>query len=945
MYAVLIVLALAAALVLVHFGRQTQRIWPVALGVALAVLTILFFGFLGFWGEALWFAGVGYSERFWTVVLTQATVALVSAGLATGFVHVLTWGVNKERKLLRIGSKVIAAYIGGSRGLAHWDTVLLYLNGVRTATEDPILGKDTGFYLFVLPFYDALYTLLALLAIVALVTWGIGMFLRVTEKGLQLRVPEESGANTRQSSWSLYGSAAFLLVILAWGKYLDRFHLMYSTLGVVAGPGWTDAHIRLPAYGILGVLLLLLAASLIIPALRRVSGRVAGRLGLGTRVARLSPLIACGAVLAVAWLGLLAVIPGLFQWLYVQPNEITVERPYISHNIEFTRRAFKLDTIEEREFPVSEQFDRQMIQTNQGTFDNVRLWDWRALDSVYKQFQEIRLYYEFQDVDVDRYTFADNYREVMVSAREMNLNNLPTQSQTFVNKRFKYTHGYGVTLTTVSEFTPQGLPDLLVKDLPPQAKYPELEVARPEIYYGELTDTHVIVDTQEEEFDYPSGEQNVYTRYQGDGGVRLHNLWRKFLFGWKFDGTRLFLSSYPNDKSQILFHRRIQDRVKLIAPFLQFDDDPYVVLANGELYWIIDGYTTSHNYPYSEPFYTGIASKYRSRRRLLGGGRRLRGINYIRNSVKTVVDAYNGSVDFYVFDPNDPLIQAWQKIFPGLFKDRSEMPLALQQHVRYPADMLLAQGLVYAKYHMTDPAVFYNQEDLWVRATEKYYGQVQPVAPYYIMWEPPETDNLEFVLMQPFSPKNRQVLIGWIAAMCDGANYGRMLAYKFPKEERALGTQQMETKIDQDSYLSGQLSLWDQRGSRVIRGNVLVIPLEETLIYVEPIYLQAETAAYPELRLVAVMHNDQLSYAPTFDEALEGLYREAAARAISPDAPAEASFRQLADQASQAFDRYLSALGEKDFTQAGVELEKLQSTLNRLTEQAPATPSETDDTP
>ena len=524
---------------------------------------------------------------------------------------------------------------------------------------------------------------------------------------------------------------------------------------------------------------------------------------------------------------------------------------------------------------------------------------------------------------------------MLVSAREMELDNLPEQSQTFVNRRFKYTHGYGITMTNVSEFTPQGLPDLLIRDIPPKSRYPAIAVERPELYYGELTRTPAVVNTREAEFDYPRGEENAYVRYSGSGGVVLENLWRKFLYGWMFDGLRLFLSEYPTAESRIMFHRQIEARVGLLAPFLEFDDDPYIVLADGRLYWIVDAYTVSGSYPYSEAFLPasgvegvrGDGAEYSQQE--LG---RFRGKNYVRNAVKAVVDAFDGSVDFYVFDSQDPLIRTWQRIFPEMFKSAQEMPAALRAHVRYPIDFLLLQGLVYAKYHMTDPTVFYNQEDLWVRATEKYYNQVQPVEPYYIMWELPESDHPEFVLMLPFTPKNRQVSIGWIAGMCDGDNYGRFLAYKFPKEKRVLGPQQVETKIDQDRFLSGQLTLWDQRGSRVIRGNVLAIPVENTLLYVEPIYLQAETAAYPELRLVALMHNDNLSYAETFDKALQGLLGEAAPEtppaAIDTGRPLPTA--ELVRRAGDAFDGYLKALGEKRYEQAARALQDLESTLNQL---------------
>jgi uncharacterized membrane protein (UPF0182 family) len=575
-----------------------------------------------------------------------------------------------------------------------------------------------------------------------------------------------------------------------------------------------------------------------------------------------------------------------------------------------------------------------MVAGNQSIFKNVRLWDWRALDAVLKQFQEIRLYYEFHDVDIDRYTFDGQYREVMVSAREMVPGNLPPNSQTFVNKVFKYTHGYGIALSTVTDFTKEGLPNLLVKNIPPESKYKELAVEQPQIYYGEMTNDYVITNSSEEEFDYPRGEANEYIRYSGSGGVQLSNFWRKLIYAYKMGDIKLLLSSYPTPESRLMFRRQVEERVKTLAPFLQFDSDPYIVNAGGELYWMIDAYTTSKYYPYSEPFSTRERIEYKE-----GEDQRslevqhdfgFQGINYLRNSVKAVVNAYDGSVEFYIFDEEDPVIQVWDKVFPGMMKKREEMPEALVSHIRYPTDYLLTQGLVYAKFHMSDPEVFYNQEDLWIRATEKYYGQVQPVEPYYIMWQHPDEEEAEFTLILPFTPKNRQVLIGWIAGLCDPDNYGRFLAYSFPKEKRVLGPQQVETKIDQDSYLSGQLSLWDQRGSSVIRGNVLAIPVENTIIYVEPIYLQAETAAYPELRLVCVMHDDQLSYAENFDKALEGVFGEAPAPVTAVEGPGAETTGQMIQQAKQAFDDYLERTGQGNFEEASRALDRLQRALEQL---------------
>lgn len=935
MYNLLFVLLIGAALLLSLSGYQRRSLPRLAGGIGLAVLTVAFFWLMGFWANMLWFDALGYQGRFWKAVIWQ--VSTLALGILLGWtgVWLLTFGIPRSSRRTRMGSRILGAVLGGLWGMAYWETAMVFFHRITTGVTEPILSKGTGFYLFALPFYDALYHLGFQLAVIGFLAVLLALFFRIN--------PREGAVEFKQLEdphppfGRLYANAAVLLVILAFGKFLDRYHLMYSAWGVVTGPGWTDAMVRLPAYLIAFAITLLAGIVLVVPPLRE---RIREPMHRFTGVRGLSHLftvaVAGGFILAV-WFVALGIAPGLFQWLRVEPNEISFEEYYISENIRFTRQGFGLHRIEEKEFPAGERFTQAMARKNQAIFDNIRLWDWRALDAVYKQFQEIRLYYEFADVDIDRYWYNEAYRQVMISAREMEIANLPEQSQTFVNRRFKYTHGYGITLTNVSEFTPQGLPNLLVRDIPPKSKYPELQVQQPRIYYGELSDSHVVVNSQEAEFDYPSGDKNQYSRYDGTGGVRLSNLWRKFIFGWVFDGTRFFLSGYPTQESRVLFHRQIQERVEHLAPFLRFDRDPYVVLADGKLYWIIDGYTSSEYYPYSEPFdaedmLRNPRARQENLRTLFNQkAQKLEGINYIRNSVKAVVNAHDGTVDFYVFEPDDPIIRVWQRIYPRLFQSKAKMPEKLRRHVRYPSDLLLVQGLVYAKYHMTDPAVFYNQEDLWIRATEKYYDWVQPVQPYYIMWKHPQAQHPEFVLIQPFTPKNRQVLIGWIAGMCDGSNYGRLLAYKFPKEKRVLGTQQVETKIDQDRFLSGQLTLWDQRGSNVIRGNVLAIPVEDTLLYVEPIYLQAETAAYPELRLVVIMHDDQLSYAETFDKALRGLL-EGGKKAAGLEPMPGITQQELIDQAQQAFADYLRLTGEKRFDRAAGALKQLEQALGKLSE-------------
>lgn len=665
--------------------------------------------------ELLWFEALGYGERYWDVFIVQALAATGSAVFSAAAIFCFTWGFLPGKRWVRYGAIVLASLAGFHWGYSHWETILKFIHAAPTEQVDPIFGKAVGFYLFQLPMIDAMLTFLFLLAGLALVACALDAFFLLRFDGsLELDAqmnPARTGA--------VYRAAGILLIFMAAEKYVERFHLLYSQLGAVNGPGWTDVNIRLPALTAMSGVMLLVGILLMLPPLRRrLHAGLTGLVSGGWQI-HAATFGATAVFVFVVQVILLSVLPSLFQSLRVEPNEITFEAPYIAHNIQWTRQGFRLDTVEER--------------------------------------------------------------------------------------------------------------------------------------------------------------------------------------------------------------------VHTLAPFLEFDDDPYIVLEGGRLYWIIDAYTTSGAYPYSEPFYgsqtiAGSSTGYRPQTLAHFAGR-----NYVRNAVKAVVDAYDGSVDFYVFDDKDPLILTWRNVFPELFKDRESMPAGLVKHVRYPVDMLLLQGLMYAKYHMTDPTVFYNQEDLWVRATEKYYDRVQPVEPYYIMWELPESDHPEFVLMTPFTPKNRQVSIGWIAGMCDGDNYGRFLAYQFPKEKRVLGLQQVETKIDQDRFLSGQLTLRDQRGSRVIRGNVLAIPVDDTLLYVEPIYLQAETAAYPELRLVALMHNDALSYAESFNKALAGLLGdikpESSLRqqAVSPSSPA-ASVRDARD----AFNGYLEALGDKRFDDAAAAIKRLEAAIGQL---------------
>jgi len=957
MYIAILLVLLAIAGFLVVMGLRRKRPALFRGGFALALATGFFFWLMGFWGELLWFDALGHEHRFWKTELAQYALVLLGLGFGTLVVWLCLLPLPRNRRGIRHMAMAAGAVAGMLWGAGIWDEALIFIYGQHAGYADPVLGIDSGFFLFRLPFLDELHGMLFSLALFSLLAALAGRMFGFTmvaswkqvlwgeaDKLIEVHGPDdfkESGASALQAPGrALERSLGAMFLVLAMGAWLARYYLLYSTAGAAAGPGWTDVNVRLPVYSVMAALLALCGLILLLPPLADRAGRILRGQGAQAGWRAAHPGVAMALVCGVLWFTGLTVAPAMFQWLVVEPNEITMERPYIVNAIEFTRKGYGLDDVEVREFPAAPDFTRDMVENNRSTFENIRLWDWRALDAVYKQFQEIRLYYEFPDVDIDRYTIDGAYREVMVSAREMEQRNLPAQSQTFVNSRFKYTHGYGLTLTGVSEFTPQGLPNLLIKDIPPVSSSPDLEVTRPEIYYGELTREYVVVNSKEKEFDYPSGENNVFVRYQGTGGVQLSSFWRNFVYGWKFDGTQFFVSGYPTPQSRIMFHRQVEERVRNLAPFLRFDDDPYIVLVDGKLHWIVDAYTTSQYFPYSEAY------EFYGPETLPQGGdiwrqtdaqrRRVRGqVNYVRNSVKAVVDAYDGEVTLYVFDEQDPLLGTWRAVFPELFTSREDMPDALERHVRYPSDLLSLQGTVYAKYHMDDPAVFYNQEDLWVKATEKYYDQVQTMEPYYVMWERPGMDAAQMALIQPFTPKNRQVLIGWIAGLCDPPDYGRFLAYKFPKERRVLGPQQVETKIDQDRFLAGQLTLWDQRGSQVIRGNVLAIPVDDTLIYVEPIYLQADTAAYPELRLVVIMHNDILSYGESFDEALEGLFEGGKTAGALPQKPAAGlDLEELAQRAGKAYEDYLSSMGQKSFEQASRALENLGQTLEKLLDRA-----------
>jgi uncharacterized membrane protein (UPF0182 family) len=624
----------------------------------------------------------------------------------------------------------------------------------------------------------------------------------------------------------------------------------------------------------------------------------------------------------VGWLVVSIIVGGIFpslvQRFQVQPSELAREMSYIEYNIQFTREAFALDRIEEQSFPAEEAPTPQDIAQNNVTINNIRLWDPRPLKDTYNQIQSIRLYYDFNDVDIDRYIIDGNYRQVMLSARELSAEKLAGQAQTWVNRKLQFTHGYGIALSPVNEVSSDGLPELLVKDIPPVGDF---NIEQPQIYFGEKTNDYVIVKTKTQEFDYPMGDENVYGRYQGKDGVSLGSFIRRVVYAWQLGDLNILISGELTPESRVLYYRNIRERVNHLAPFLELDSDPYLVVMDGRLLWIQDAYTTTDRYPYSEP---------------IGGG-----LNYIRNSVKAVIDAYDGNVTFYIADPEDALIRTYQAIFPNLFVPAAQMPESLRVHIRYPEDMFNIQASVYQTYHMRDARVFYNKEDLWAVPKEVYFGSEQTMEPYYIIMRLPGEEKEEFLLMLPFTPVNKNNTIGWLAARNDGENYGKLLAYLFPKERLVFGPSQIENRIQQDTVITEQLALWGRGGSRVIRGNLLMIPLGKSLLYVEPVFLQAETGGLPQLKRVIVAAGDQIAMEPTLKESIVAIFGAEAPPTepvVKPPAPAEpeepvaADIAGLIEEAQQHYNKAQQYLQAGDWTGYGGELEALKVVLDQLAE-------------
>ncbi|MFS8893551.1 UPF0182 family protein [Synechococcus sp. O70.1] len=827
-------------------------------GLGILAITAL----ASFYVDLAWFAELNALPVLWTRVFARWGLGLGAFVFALAVVGVnirACWrGTNPAWAwAIALGLSGCLAWFLSQ----HWFTLLLWLHQVPVGELDPIFNRDLGFFLFSLPFWEKLQhwcfnlVLLTLVAVALIYLVELGL----SEQRLTLAL-----SLFAQRHLLILGGALFLL--RAWGHWLERYKLLYSTRGVVFGAGFTDVHATLPATTLMSGVAFLTALGFWALARQGI------RLNLPLfkswcppwASSLLAPALLWGAYLGF---GLLTtrLYPHLVQTFLVTPNELELERPYLEHNIRFTRAGFGLTQVEVKPFPEEGSLTWEILQQNQSTLSNVRLWDAEPLLATYRQLQEIRPYYQFPYVDVDRYRIGGELRQVMHAARELDFAQVPPAAQTWVNRRFFYTHGYGLTLSPVNVVTPEGLPDFFLADIPPRIspRYPEvaevLQVDQPALYYGELTTTEVFVGAEARELDYPAADHYVYSSYRGTGGVPIPHLWQRFLYAWHFRDLRILLSRELSPNTRFLYRRQIRERVRQVMPFLLYDQDPYLVIQGGKLYWFFDAYTTSSHYPYSEylpdfPF------------------------NYIRNSVKAVLDAYNGSINWYIADPQDPLIQTYARIYPTLFKPLEAMPEPLRQHLRYPQDLFRLQAQQFATYHMTDPRLFYNREDQWQIPNQFRRGRRLPMQPQYLILTLPEErqkgspNEPEFVLLSPFTPLNKQNMVAWMAARCDGENYGKLLVYEFSKQRLIYGPEQVEARVNQDPAISEQIALWNEHGSRVTLGTLLVIPIETSLLYVQPLYLEAEQSRLPQLTRVIAAYEDRVVMEPTLAQALEALF-------------------------------------------------------------------------
>ncbi|QTL98248.1 UPF0182 family protein [Iocasia frigidifontis] len=911
---------------------KTFKVLLTIIILALFALMILIFSGSQFYTEWLWFKNLNYQRTFITMFFTNFWLRIIVGLLFTIFLYInlsftkkplleylsvkgddnveslfrgsnndfIAWLNKKRLNYLFLLSSIILGFLFSSINQELWKIVLKYFNQTEFGIVDPIFSQDISFYVFSLPFYNFLKDMGMVLTVLTLITIAI---IYTLSAGINSFKDVKFKLSSRAKTHITVLITLFLF-LKALSYRLRMYDLLYSARGVVFGAGYTDVNANMLGLRVLTIIAFLTAIILLINLFKKNYRVLLWSLGLW-----LIASIIFGSL-----------YPSFIQRFQVEPNEIDRERKYISYNIDMTLKAYGLNDIKEEEFRLNDNLTNEILADNEETVNNIRLLDPRPLLSTYNQLQGLRQYYTFPNIDIDRYMVDGEYRQVMLAARELDQNRLASQARTWINQKLKYTHGYGVTMSPVNTVTSDGLPTFLIKDIPPKT-FSDIEVDNPAIYYGEKTNSdYIIANTKEGEFDYPLGSENAYTDYDGTGGVQLNNYFKKVLYAIRYSNIKLLLNQDITPESRIMYYRNIKTRVRKTAPFLSYDADPYLVVSEGRLFWIQDAYTTTDRFPYSQTSRIG---------------------NYIRNSIKVVIDTYNGSMKFYLIDEDDPLAVTYQKIFPDLFVSGEQMPDDIRAHLRYPQDLFLIQTELYSTYHMKNPTVFYNKEDRWNIPTEKYAGNSIQMQPYYNIVKLPDNENSEFVLMLPFTPINKNNMVAWIAARSDGDKYGELLVYSFPKDKLVYGPMQVESRIDQNADISQLLSLWGQRGSRVIRGNLLVIPIGEAILYVEPVYLQAETSELPELKRVVVAYKDRVVMRETFRQALNVIFGveeiEEETEEIEGQRPGmveiiSSDIQELSSRALEVYQEAQQSLKEGNWADYGEQIERLSELLERLNE-------------
>ena len=870
-------------------------LWFVELGKTVVFTTALYAKSL--LGSAILL--VSFLFLYFNLFFANRGAGLIQIGIPTPTGQITAYTVQPEtvRKLSGVLALLVGLFLGMG-GANSWENVWRWMHRVPFNVSDPVFSRDVSFYFFTLPLvrevvrYGMALSFLGLAGVVVLYYFKGSLSLQ--------KLREATGRSRSSVHVSLLAALIFLL--LSFSAYLKRFELLYGSHDVFSGANYVDLNARMP-------MLTVLAIAAFIGALLFIYNAFASR----NRAA----LVAVALYFVVMFGGNL--YPAVIQKLIVAPNELEKESPQIKHNIAATLNAYGLSNVEERNLSGDKALTPQDIANNAATIHSIRLWDHEPLLDALKQIQEIRTYYDFVSVDNDRYSLNGELQQFMLSSRELNSASLPERN--WINERLSYTHGYGTAVGPVNRMTSEGLPVLTVQNIPPVSQYPIFKIDRPEIYFGELTKGYAIVKTGQPEFDYPSGETNVTATYQGSGGVPVKSFFRRLLFAFYFRDANILFSELINGESRFLYNREVKARLSRVAPFLMLDQDPYMVVSEGRLFWIQDGYTVSDRFPYSTA---------------------TRGVgNYIRNSVKLVLDAYNGSVDLYVSDPNDPLIQVYQKIFPGVFRPLDEIPQDLRRHLRYPEDIFRVQTYIYSVYHMGSPQIFYNKEDLWQIPVIAGGGAENQMPPYYTIMRLPQEKQEEFILMLPFTPSGKDNLSAWMVARSDGDAYGQLVVYRFPKQKLVYGPRQIVARINQDAEISRQVSLWDQRGSQVIQGNLLVIPIEEGLLYVRPLYLRSESGKIPELKRVIVAYENKIAMEETLEEAINRIFGgeipSAKEGGGTPEGPSPSEPSRVMStspnvirQAGEAYERAMQAQRQGDWAKYGEEVRKLGDLLEEL---------------